>query len=319
MAFLIGTDEAGYGPNLGPLVIAASVWQTREARIDKDLYADLAPWVTDQPASSPTTLAIADSKRLYHGGGELDGLERGVFAAMSLVGPPPATWRELLAKISPIAWADCKQLPWYSDFDRSLPTGRGIEFPADWLAAWKADQRQKSIRLVAIRARLVFPPEFNLAVTQLDSKGTLLSHATLDLIAELIAELPNESLRIVCDKHGGRNHYGPLLQPRFEDRLVRVVQESRALSCYEVGMSDRSIRISFQARGETFLPSALASMMAKYVRELCMQAVNQFWRQHLPDLKPTAGYPADARRFRQAIEPVRRRLGIDESQFWRCR
>ena len=26
MGYLIGTDEAGYGPNLGPLVISASVW-----------------------------------------------------------------------------------------------------------------------------------------------------------------------------------------------------------------------------------------------------------------------------------------------------
>ena len=27
MTYLIGTDEAGYGPNLGPLVISATVWQ----------------------------------------------------------------------------------------------------------------------------------------------------------------------------------------------------------------------------------------------------------------------------------------------------
>ncbi len=27
MPYLLGTDEAGYGPNLGPLVISASVWE----------------------------------------------------------------------------------------------------------------------------------------------------------------------------------------------------------------------------------------------------------------------------------------------------
>ncbi len=26
--FVIGTDEAGYGPNLGPLVISATLWET---------------------------------------------------------------------------------------------------------------------------------------------------------------------------------------------------------------------------------------------------------------------------------------------------
>ena len=27
MGYAIGTDEAGYGPNLGPLVISATVWE----------------------------------------------------------------------------------------------------------------------------------------------------------------------------------------------------------------------------------------------------------------------------------------------------
>ena len=30
MGLLIGTDEAGYGPNLGPLVVAATIWRTSE-------------------------------------------------------------------------------------------------------------------------------------------------------------------------------------------------------------------------------------------------------------------------------------------------
>ena len=30
MLYVVGTDEAGYGPNLGPLVIAATVWQIDE-------------------------------------------------------------------------------------------------------------------------------------------------------------------------------------------------------------------------------------------------------------------------------------------------
>ena len=29
MRYLLGTDEAGYGPNLGPLVVAASAWELR--------------------------------------------------------------------------------------------------------------------------------------------------------------------------------------------------------------------------------------------------------------------------------------------------
>ena len=36
MAYLIGTDEAGYGPNLGPLVVSATVW-----RVDSVKHTDL--------------------------------------------------------------------------------------------------------------------------------------------------------------------------------------------------------------------------------------------------------------------------------------
>jgi hypothetical protein len=30
MGILIGMDEAGYGPNFGPLVVAATAWEVRE-------------------------------------------------------------------------------------------------------------------------------------------------------------------------------------------------------------------------------------------------------------------------------------------------
>ena len=31
VTLVIGTDEAGYGPNLGPLVVAATAWQLAAA------------------------------------------------------------------------------------------------------------------------------------------------------------------------------------------------------------------------------------------------------------------------------------------------
>ena len=42
MRYLIGTDEAGYGPNLGPLVISVSVWQTTDDSPGDNLYERLA-------------------------------------------------------------------------------------------------------------------------------------------------------------------------------------------------------------------------------------------------------------------------------------
>ena len=68
MGYLIGTDEAGYGPNLGPLVISATVWEAPEGVGGEDLFGRLghliAPGANGVSAGGPC-VAIADSKRLY--------------------------------------------------------------------------------------------------------------------------------------------------------------------------------------------------------------------------------------------------------------
>ena len=49
MTCLIGTDEAGYGPNLGPLVISASVWEVPDGIGGEELYEHLADVITASP------------------------------------------------------------------------------------------------------------------------------------------------------------------------------------------------------------------------------------------------------------------------------
>jgi hypothetical protein len=71
--------------------------------------------------------------------------------------------------------------------------------------------------------------------------------------------------------------------------------------------------------GERFMPTALASMTAKYLRELSMQAFNEFWRAFVPELKPTAGYYRDAWRFKKEIAAKQQELRIDDRVIWRNR
>ena len=49
MPYLIGTDEAGYGPNLGPLVISATAWQVPENVRAEDFYHLLENTVAPAP------------------------------------------------------------------------------------------------------------------------------------------------------------------------------------------------------------------------------------------------------------------------------
>ena len=65
MTYIIGVDEAGYGPNLGPLVIAATAWEIADDSWT-DLFARVSPEIA-RPAdrSADTTLVVGDSKQLY--------------------------------------------------------------------------------------------------------------------------------------------------------------------------------------------------------------------------------------------------------------
>jgi hypothetical protein len=124
---------------------------------------------------------------------------------------------------------------------------------------------------------------------------------------------------VYCDKHGGRTYYAALLQHVFPDELVIVRLEKANLAVYDVKHEGRQIEFRFQPKGERHLPTALASMTAKYLRELAMRPFNAFWQRHLPELKPTAGYPTDAERFYSDIQPVRRKLKIAPHLMWRKR
>ncbi len=117
------------------------------------------------------------------------------------------------------------------------------------------------------------------------------------------------------DKHGGRNRYGDLLQEQFPEHLVTPLIESRPESRYRWGPHS----FCFRSKGEAEAPVALASMIAKLLRELSMKAFNAYWQSHLPDLKPTAGYPVDAKRFRREIAEKQRELGIEDRSLWRSR
>jgi len=97
LAFKIGTDEAGYGPNLGPLVVTGTLWKTDDCA--DDLYQLLAPCVADQPPGrnnpDKQSIAIADSKVVYRSK-SIRHLEKSVLTTLSLVsGTVPKTLREL--------------------------------------------------------------------------------------------------------------------------------------------------------------------------------------------------------------------------------
>jgi len=322
MSYLVGTDEAGYGPNLGPLVVSASVWRVPDGVHADGLYRLLDGVVAgpDQlDDASPARLAIADSKLVYRAGKGLATLERNVLAAMALIGRRPGTWRDVWAGLADGSLDPSPALPCYCDFDAPLPLeadAAAIGSLADRVAP---RLRAAGVELVALRSRAIFEAEFNELVARHGSKGTVLSHATLELAARALAPLTHGPISVLCDKHGGRNSYQRLLSEWFPQWLVEVYGEGRSESVYRFGPADRRVEFRFRAKGETCLATALASMASKYLRELAMRAFNAFWCGRLPGLTPTAGYPADAKRFQRDVAAAQSRLSNSDPLLWRCR
>ena len=113
MAFLIGTDEAGYGPNLGPLVISATVWEVPDgARQRQPVSGGLRRSYAGGRAERQRTARQRPRGhgRLegpLHSGGGLRLLERGLWGAFALLGQRPRTSTASLGPVGPAAAADC--------------------------------------------------------------------------------------------------------------------------------------------------------------------------------------------------------------------
>lgn len=323
MLHCIGADEAGYGPNLGPLVVSVSRWQIAEQESASErLFERLKPFVTEEPveANSIEQLAIADSKALYKPGGSLASIERGVLAALGTLGQRPRRWRAIWSAVAGAGTAlELSALPWYADFDLPLPLDCGSETVDGLAMAFTDTQQAAGVVLTGLESAVLPPSLFNALTARHDSKGEVLSRTTLTLVERAVAACETGSVLVVCDKHGGRNKYAPLLQQYFPEHLVEIRLESAAESRYQWGPRERRVEFVFRAKGERFLPAALSSMACKYLRELAMLAENAFWQRRLPGLKGTAGYPEDAKRFKAEIVSLQAELGIDDNLLWRNR
>lgn len=329
MGYLIGLDEAGYAPNLGPLCIAATVWRVPGSpRRLGDLYDCLAPAIARHPSQEnsappggdcPPRVTIADSKLLYNPQSGLKHIEHSVLAMLRVAGLRPRDWRACWDQLAPDCVDERNAVPWHDGFNLRLPLAADIAEVRQAVPHVKECFQAARIRLLGVRAVAIWPERFNRLVAECGSKGGALSRQTIALLADSLSLCKQGPVLVYGDKHGGRNFYGRFLQERFPDHLVEIYGEAADVSIYRFGPKERRIEVRFRVRGEEMLPVALASMVAKYLRELSMRAFNAYWTQQVPDLKATAGYPRDAHRFKREIATAQANLGIDDHVLWRAR
>ncbi|MBI1344650.1 hypothetical protein GC163_00025 [bacterium] len=309
MAVVIGIDEAGLGPNLGPFVVSATVWQLPEGATPGDLPELLATAVSCDPKCGDGRLVLGDSKQLFQPHQGLHRLEASVLALCSACGHDIATLKSL-SKLIEQCEPTWLEEPWWRDGDHELP------IDADLVAIHAQAERLASspVKLLGVCSRVVPPGEFNQLLAS-RNKAELTTGCHLELLRAVCAKFPHETKTIFSDKHGGRNRYAAALSTHFDGAWIETLCEGPECSEYRW----EGVTVRFEPRAEKHLPVAAASMVSKYLREVHMTRFNQFWLELVPGLKPTQGYPLDARRFLDDIRDVLARQAIDPSVLWRVK
>ncbi len=329
MTVWIGVDEAGYGPNLGPLAICASVWSAPGPLKPEDWVERLYPTLrcaSQTPHATKPGIIIDDSKKVYQSGKGLEALERSVLALTAICSGPVADvdlFRNWFDSAFSIGAANQR---WRSGAAPRQPTTNCQLLSFTEIDAIQAALQSIGVAIRHFAGRLLFPCEFNRQLAISNNKAEVLSETTMELVRGLLTKFDRngstgdhaaEDIIILCDKHGGRDRYFALLTHFFPEFQIKILRESEAESAYCWTSSQGKCEIRFCAKAERFPPTAAASMMAKYVRELCMVEWNAFWTEKIPGLAPTAGYPLDAKRYRIAIAAKATELGFKEADYWR--
>lgn len=334
MLIYAGIDEAGYGPFFGPLVVGRSIFaieptggpglnasplETGDAPADmwKLLGSSVCRTLTERRKKN--RIAVNDSKKLHSQSAGIRHLELGVLAFSALAGREPAhlgDWLDSIGEkthrsLGPMVWyAPTKDWPWdglpSQCTEGELAVARGM---------LQRSAEKSGVKVLDLGAAVVFEDRFNRMAAATRSKAALSFTFVSSHLVHVWDRFGQHHPAVVVDRQSGRTHYRELLAMTFPNARVTEVCESPEVSCYrleEDGRQPRAMTVCFRTGAEEkHMPVAMASMVAKYTRELLMARFQQWFERALPHVKPTAGYGTDANRFWRDVQPHLGQLQID--------
>ncbi len=318
MPWLIGIDEAGYGPNLGPMVQSSVAVRVEDPQAC--LWTLLNASVRRVGDKADSRLLIDDSKKVFEGATGFAKLERGVLAAMSAEMVLPCNLGDFTKRL---ASDDCRtellREAWF-DVTAVQPIEVGLEAVLNAGRDLRIGISKAGAQLGSIRSVVTPTPRFNALLDKWGNKAAVLADGVITLLQANRSLPGDEPIIYLIDKLGGRNFYAAMISTAFSDGWVVAEREGSEICSYRIIGVEREIRLVFQPRADgSHLTVALASMVCKYLREVFMKQFNRWWQSQVPGLKSTAGYPGDAARFMKQIRAKVKALGFEEDAVWRRR
>ena len=319
MAVLVGIDEAGFGPILGPLVVSSSTFLLPPHLLGADLWQVLRKSVGNKRKRLAGRLLITDSKKAYSKSLGIKHLERTVLACLRCLDRKPATLTELLTLLCPDCPGRLKDYPWYKGADGydTLVDEADVAIASSVL---KEDLASNDIKLLELKSCCLDVAYYNKMVSNVKNKASVLFGATSRLIKRAFDNSAGDDLQIIVDRQGGRVHYRKNLRRSFADMELKILRESPAASSYELKADGKRMRLHFVVGAdERVLPVSLASMTSKYLRQLLVGCINHYFVGFYSKLEPTAGYWKDGLRFIEDLKANIPHVRFDSNQLIRCR
>lgn len=301
--FRVGVDENGLGARLGPMLVTAVLAEVTvegerflQRKLNQRLRADLD-----------------DSKKLVsfgdHGLGEA--WARALF-------PKANSPAELFALVSRVSESDLrKRCPKKSE--AQCWCAPDINFSSDGhlvarLSSHLSALRRRGVHIISVRSESLCVRQLNDERTHGANRFTSDLHAMERLVLEL-REIADREIIAVCGKVGGIADYERFFGP-LSGRLRTCLEQGRARSSYRFpGVGELHFVRDADASDPLVM---LASLVGKYLRELLMSRISQYYIDRVDSLRPCSGYhdPVTTR-FIQLTNGKRRRLGIANACFER--
>lgn len=357
MCIYAGIDEAGYGPMFGPLVIGRTIFGIDLKHAGADANQTPQLWellskavcreLNDRRGRTPR-IAVNDSKKLRTAAAGIKHLELGVLAFVGLVGHRPELVDHWLDCLGEQRHRDLSKLPWYQPDEHrpwaKLPRCTTAGEVAIARSVLTSAAEQAGVQLLDMGAAVVYEDQFNQMLAATRSKASVNFTFVASHLRTIWDRFGQQGPTVVVDRQSGRVHYRELLAMTFPDASLRILEEQLQMSSYlltetsrparagglsvgggHAGSSEgskqtggRSMTVRFEVEADgAHMPTALASMVCKYTRELLMERFNNWFTAHLPQVKPTAGYALDAKRFWRQVEPCLTGLQIQPEMLQR--